>query len=94
MPIAPYQAIRWWLWFIASVATRSPGLMPSRSSACAIRRASWATSAQLVRVVVPSAQAETISPSPCSRSAWSTSRITRSGQVLHRPKFQHASLPK
>ena len=26
MPIAPYQAARWWPWFMASVATRSPGL--------------------------------------------------------------------
>ena len=30
MPIAPYQAVRWRLWFIASVATRSPGFDAQR----------------------------------------------------------------
>ena len=37
--------VRWRSWFIARVATRSPGLTPSRSSAWAMRRASWATRA-------------------------------------------------
>ena len=56
MPITPYQLTRWRLWFMASVATRSPFFTPSFSSACASLRESRATPAQLVRVVVPSAQ--------------------------------------
>ena len=44
--------------FIARVATRSPGLMPSRSSACAMRRASRATFAQLVRMMAIARRAD------------------------------------
>ncbi len=35
IPMMPYQASRWRQVFQAMVATRSPSLMPSRSSRCA-----------------------------------------------------------
>lgn len=80
IPMVPYQLTRCRLWFMASVATRSPLPIPSRSSAAASLRASRAIPAQLVRVSLPAAQCETIYRSPCSRYAWSRSRIILSGQ--------------
>jgi hypothetical protein len=87
----PYQAIIWCEWFMARVATRSPRSMPSLTRAWASLRLSLATSRQLVLVIVPPAQAVTISALPCSRSAWSTKVITRKGQCCIAPNATHAS---
>jgi hypothetical protein len=46
------------------------------ASGVAALRANWSE-------IDPSAHAETISPAPCSRSAWSTSRVFQR-KVLHR----------
>jgi hypothetical protein len=52
-----------------------------------MRRASRPTSAQFVRVIEPSPQAVTISRVGCSRTAWSMSRVTRSGKSCIAPSF-------
>src|SRR5438067_4931682 len=94
MPTTPNQAIRCRSWFIASVATRSPGLTPNRSRAWARRRDSRATSIQLVRIMVPSGRAATISRLPCSRSAWSISRMMRSGKSCIAPSAPISGSPR
>src|SRR4051794_1707927 len=93
MPGTPNQATRCRSWFMARVATRSPGCTPIRTSAWARRRESWAISNQLVRCVVPSARAATISRGPCSRSAWSRIRMMRSGNSCIAPSIAISASP-
>ena len=87
MPMTPYQVSMCRAVFQPSVATRSPGWMPSSLRAWVTCLARPWIRLQVVRTIGPSTEREITSRSPCQRSAWSRMRSTVIGQSCIKPRI-------